>query len=132
MHLIVCIDTRDGMSFCDKRLSTDSRLNAYILRYTSGAKLWMDPYSTSLFPEADVRADADFLHKAKAGEYCFSEITPLEEINGLESVTLCHWNRSYPSTQKFPRSLLAGLRLVHTEDFPGNSHEKISIERYTL
>lgn len=130
MHLILCIDQRDGMSFCGRRLSSDIRLTEYILQLAAGNKLWMNGYSAKLFPAA-ITVDEDFLQKAAEGEYCFAENTPLEGITDLESVTLCHWNRSYPFTQVFPRSLIADMRLLHSEHFPGKSHELITVERYT-
>lgn len=133
MHLIFCIDDRDGISFCGRRLSRDSALNEHILRLSAGHILWMNHDSSKLFPEDTVVADADFLCKAGPGDYCLVETTPVPDtLENLESVILYHWNRSYPSTVKFPRELLSGMRLVHTEYFPGNSHEKITMERYTL
>ena len=132
MHLIVCVEQQDGMSFCGRRLSSDRALTEYILSITSGSKLWVNDYSAKLFPETEINVHACFLHMASRGEYCFVENTPLENLTNLESVTLCHWNRRYPSTEIFPRMLLAELHLVHTEEFPGNSHETLTIERYTL
>lgn len=131
MHLILCIDERDGLSFCGRRLSQDKILNQHMLRITTGHKLWMSPYSGKLFPGEDIWVDEDFQQKASAGDYCFLETAPLlEEYENLESVILYHWNRSYPSTVKFPRKLLETMHLEHTEEFPGNSHEKITMERY--
>lgn len=132
MHLILCVDERDGMSFCGRRLSSDCSLTEYILQLASGSKLWMNAYSAQIFPAAEIAVHEDFLQRAGKGEYCFAEITPLKDITDVESVILCHWNRRYPFTQTFPRTLLADMHLVHTEHFPGNSHEKITIERYTL
>ena len=130
MHLIVCVDDRDGMSFCGRPLSRDRELNAHMLRMTEGKKLWMSPNSAALFPEGTVCSHQDFLAKAGAGEYCFTETILPDPTVCLESVTLYHWNRAYPSTVRFPRSLLEGMRLVHTEEFPGNSHETITLERF--
>lgn len=130
MHLIVCIEEHDGMSYRGRRLSSDRALTEYILNLTSDSKLWMNAYSAGLFPQRAVCADEAFLHKAGEGEYCFAEATPLNELTNVESVTLCRWNRRYPSTCTFPRELLKGMRLEHREDFPGNSHDKITVERY--
>ena len=133
MHLIFCIDDRDGLSFCGRRLSQDRELNRHMLKLTSGHKLWMSHYSAKLFPDCSVQIDEDFQHKADTDDYCFLETAdPLEAYEHLESVTLYHWNRSYPSTQKFPRSLLNNMHLEYTEDFHGSSHEKITMERYAL
>lgn len=132
MHLIVCVEQQDGMSFCGRRLSSDRALTEYILSITSGNKLWMNDYSAKLFPETEINVHACFLHMASRGEYCFVENIPLENLTDIESVTLCHWNRRYPYTQIFPRKLLARMHLVQSVDFPGNSHEKITVERYTI
>ena len=61
MHLIVCVDDRDGMSFCGRRLSRDRELIAHILKLTAGRKLWMSAYSAKMFPDADVMEDESFL-----------------------------------------------------------------------
>ena len=133
MHLIVCIDDRDGIAFCGRRLSRDREVSAHILSLAAGCNLWMHPYSAQLFPNAVVLSDPEFLSKAQSGDYCFSETTPLpDRLDNLESVILYHWNRSYPSNLRFPRSLIENMKLVYTEDFPGNSHDNITMEQYTL
>lgn len=131
MHLIICIDDRDGVSFCGRRLSQDRELNRHILELTDGHELWMSSYSAKLFSDCNVRIDDAFQYKAGMGDYCFLETDAiLNAYEHLESVVLYHWNRTYPSTQKFPRTLLANMRLVHTEEFSGSSHEKITMERF--
>lgn len=133
MHLIVCIDQRDGMLFNCRRLSSDKVLTQRILQMTQGSTLWMSSYSAKLFSgfEGSIHVAQDCLHRAQPGEFCFAEdadILPVKEY--LESVTLFHWNRNYPADLYFPRELLKNMRLVHTEEFPGNSHETITLERY--
>lgn len=133
MHLILCIDERDGLSFCGRRLSRDSRVIDHMLSLTEGHTLWVHPYSAKLFSQGEVKADELFLSKAGQGDYCFAEITPLlHPTQDLESVTLYHWNRAYPATEKFDRKLLQSFRLTLREEFPGNSHETITMERYSL
>ena len=130
MHLIVCVDDRDGMSFGGRRLSSDRVLTEYILSLTSATKLWMNTYSAALFPQDKACVAEDFLCKAREGEYCFAENTALTDKLSLESVTLCRWNRRYPFTQVFPRELMQGMHLEHIQEFSGNSHDKITVERY--
>ena len=132
MHLIVCIDECDGMSFCGRRQSRDSEVFAHMLRIADGVKLWMSAYSAPFFAGTDVAVDEDFQRKAGAGEYCFVETDPLlPTYENLESVVLYYWNRTYPSTMKVPRSLLDGMHLECTEEFAGRSHERITMERFT-
>lgn len=131
MHLIFCVDERDGLSFCGRRLSQDRVLNAHILQVTEGRKLWMSPYSAKLFPDGAVLVDADYLSKAQVGDYCLVEKGPFPKVwQSVESVILYHWNRAYPATERFPRSLLENMRKEIIEEFSGNSHEKITMERY--
>jgi len=133
MRLIFCVDERDGLSFCGRRLSRDREVYAHILRLCNGHPIWTAPDSASLFPEGTVCADKDFLQKAADDDYCFLEtLPPIDMFRRAESVILYHWNRCYPSTEKFPRELLLGMHLCCSEDFPGNSHETITMERYTL
>lgn len=133
MHLILCIDRRNGMSFCGKRQSSDRMVTEDILNITAGQRLWMSPYSAGLFPEGSVCVDPDFLSKAGQGDYCFLETTPLpSELSGLESVILYRWNRHYPSTVTFPVSILLPFVLNESREFSGNSHDTITMERYTL
>lgn len=133
MHLIVCVDDRYGMSFCGRRLSRDKAVSAHILHISAHNELWIHPSSKILFPDLNVKTDPDFLSKAKEGSYCFVETTALpDKMENLESVILYHWNRAYPATVKFPQELLKDMHLAHTEEFPGNSHDKITMERYTL
>lgn len=132
MHLIVCIDERDGLSFCGRRLSRDGILNRHMQNLSSGHKLWMNAYSGKMFTDAEICIHEQFLEKAEPGDYCFLENAPLPETNeALESVILYHWNRTYPSTVRFPRALLHGMHLAKTEEFSGRSHETITMEWYT-
>ena len=128
MHLILCADDRNGLSFCGRRLSRDRLLIEHMLMLSAGQRLWVHPYSLPLFPSDAVIAHEAFLDKAQAGEYCFLEISRLPET--VESVVLYRWNRAYPATETLPQNLLSSMHLVHTEEFPGSSHEKITMEKY--
>ena len=130
MHLIVCVDDRDGMAFCGRRLSRDSEVYAHMLHMTHESLLWLHPDSAGFFPEGSVNADPDFLKKAGVGEYCFAETRLPDLSDSLESVTLYHWNRAYPATLYFDRKLLETMQLDRMEEFPGSSHEKITMERF--
>ena len=132
MHLFVCVDERDGLSFCGRRLSRDRRVTEHILRLTEGGNLWMSTYSAKLFPGSAICVAGDFQRKARAGDYCFVETTLLDTYDNLESVILYHWNRAYPATVHFPRKLLDGMKLAEVQEFPGSAHERITMERYTL
>lgn len=131
MHLIACVDNRFGMSFCGHRQSRDREVIAHILRLAKDSDLWVGPYSQKLFPCDQVCVAKDFQNAAKDGDYCFVEKSvPAEVYEKLESVTLYHWNRNYPSTVKFPMTILASMHRESVEEFAGFSHNIITMERY--
>lgn len=133
MHLIVFVDETDGMSFAGMRQSRDREVISHILRLSEGCRLWVSPYSAPLFPADRVTVHEEPQQKAEKGDYCVAEIRVLPECaKMLESVTLYCWNRKYPSTEKFPRQMLSSMRLDEVSEFPGYSHETITMERYLL
>ena len=132
MNLIVCLDDRNGMMFNGRRLSRDRILREYLLEL-SGGKLWMNAFSAGQFEKKDgLEIREDFLESTPDGEFCFLENQPCQTFEDrIEQVILCKWNRTYPSDQKFDISLDDhGWNCISTEEFPGSSHEKITVEVY--
>ena len=132
MILIVCLDDKGGMAFNRRRQSKDRVLREQILALT-GRPLWMNSYSSLQFEAApNIRVDEDFLEKAGQGEYCFAEFPPLAPYAAkAERILAARWNRVYPADAKLDIPLKEGLRnLVARREFPGSSHETISLEVY--
>ena len=93
----------------------------------------MSPYSRGLFPEAaDICAGWDFLQAAGSEDLCFLETEdPAPWMSKANKIILFCWNRAYPFDLQFPRKQLFGSwQLVRAEDFPGNSHDRITMEVY--
>lgn len=133
MKLIVCLDDNNGMLFNKRRQSSDCLVAERISSLMSGEALWVDAYSVPLFDSQNIslRVDDDFLQKAAAGEWCFIERQDFQEIaSSVEEIVIFRWNRRYPSDVCFPEILLSERVLLSTEDFPGNSHEMITMEVY--
>lgn len=135
MIMIACVDDNMGMMFNHLRQSQDRVLRERVLETTNGKKLWMNHYSAKQFSENNtpqINVDDNFMSEAGDGEYCFVEncdVTPY--LSWVEKIILYRWNRRYPSDQTFPINLsVGGWKLVHTEDFSGSSHEKITEEIY--
>ena len=76
--------------------------------------------------------EEDFLAKAGPGEYAFAEFPPLAPYaKDAERIIVLRWNRAYPADAKLDIPLKPGLwNLVSREDFPGSSHEKLTLEIY--
>lgn len=133
MILIVCLDDKNGMAFNRRRQSQDALARERILSLTGGAPLWMNAYSARQFGDApNIRVDEAFLEKAGAGEYAFAEFPPLVPIaKEVERIYVIRWNRAYPADAKLDIPLKEGLwNLAESEDFPGSSHEKLTLEIY--
>ena len=134
MIAVLCIDDNLGTMFNSRRQSRDRVVTEKILELSDGKTLWMSSYSFKLFEMSDsinIMAEDDFPKKAEDGEYCFFEGQPLTPYDSkTEKIVLFKWNRSYPADVFFDASVLNKRRLVHTEDFQGSSHEKITMEVY--
>lgn len=133
MNVIVCIDDNYGMMFNKRRLSKDITLTKKIAEITKSSKLWLNKYSYSLFEQlntSNINVDENYLAEATNGEFCFvedKELKPYEKW--IENLIVFRWNRSYPADQTLDIDL-SKWRLSKTNEFEGNSHEKITMEVY--
>ena len=134
MRLIVCLDDRNGMLFGGRRQSRDRAVTERILTLTAGSKLWMNEYTAILFSdESGIFVDEMFLDRAEKTDFCFVEDKQILPVaDKIEQIVAFKWNRHYPADTYFPFSLDASpWKMLQTEEFAGNSHEKITMEVYT-
>lgn len=136
MIVIACVDEKNGMLFNGRRQSRDSVLCRDILRECRGKKLYISPYSSSLFEKSgDVKIIVSENIAAQAGEdsFCFMEDTQIcgceEQISRL---ILYNWNRAYPADFYLPLDISAdSWELKRQEEFKGSSHERITKKVYS-
>ena len=127
MILAVCVDDKMGLSFSGRRQSKDSEVRRRLLAL-SGGRLRMSEYSARQFEE-DVSSGADWLSGAENGDWCFAEDTSYQRCaDAIEQIVLFRWNRHYPADEHF--RFPGKWALVHSEEFPGTSHDKITMEVY--
>lgn len=134
MKLMVCLDEKDGMSFFGRRQSMDRVLQSRALALAGNGKLWMNRYTAEQFsawPERITVAE-DFLLTAPENAWCFAEVTEVSAcLDRAEQIVIFRWNRLYPSDRSFPmQRLKEGWYPVSREDFPGYSHDNITMEVY--
>ncbi len=130
MRVIVCIDDNGGMLFNNRRQSRDKAVIKKIEKITEGAFLWVNEYSQGLF-QGDVIVDDDLLVKAKEYDYCFIENIPLSEhIDSINTLYIFKWNRKYPYDFKLDIDFERLYHIDTTEDIVGNSHERITLEKW--
>lgn len=135
MKIIVCLDDKNGMMFANRRQSKDRLLRQDMLQMTEGDRLWMSPYSARQFTEEaqQIVVDPEFLSKAQVQDWCFVEDADVTQAEGISEIAIYRWNRTYPSDKTFPTELFASRwKLLSTKDFPGSSHERITLEVYAL
>lgn len=132
MNIVCIVDDHNGMMFNHRRLSRDHILMEKILEISSHTTLRAAPYSKELFvsPSSDIIFSDNFLDEAEPGDICFVEDRKLQPYSHrIDTFYLFHWNRVYPSDQKLdflPSE--NGFSLRKSEDFPGSSHDKITLE----
>lgn len=132
MKLILTLDDNNGMMFNHRRQSSDAAIRNRVKEIINEELLYLNTYSAEQFMDNDIRLliDEDFLHKAGREEYCFVEDRKLSDIReDIEEFVIFRWNRKYPSD--FVLDVLpedCGMVCVSTEEFAGNSHEKITVE----
>lgn len=132
MILITVVDDRMGLCFNHRRLSQDKLLSKKILDMTENKTLWMSAYSSRMFglEHTQINVDDNCLHEAAEREYCFIETEdPVIAEKWIEKIILFRWNRKYPSDIRFTIDL-SKWKLSSTEEFTGNSHDKITMEVY--
>lgn len=137
MIIIAAVDNRNGLMFNNRRQSQDKVLCKKILELTTGSKLWVNHYTEKQFTNMglchQLNIDDNLLNEAASGEYCFVENSSLQKSEQwIEKIILFKWNRDYPGDFFFDINLNSGKwNLIHSEDFVGSSHEKITMEVYT-
>lgn len=133
MIIMAAIDNAGGMLFNHRRVSMDRVLREKIVEISGGSVLRMDGYSARQFREGlppNAVVSETFLDEAGDGDFCFVEDRETAAYRDkIEKICLFKWNRDYPSDFKFdicPEQ--EGMRLAETEDFPGYSHDDITME----
>ncbi|MGN0400266.1 MAG: ribonuclease Z [Blautia sp.] len=132
MYLIACVDDRMGMLFNHRRVSRDKKVSLDILDLCKENYLYIEESSALLFAEVPcekIRIIKDFSSADLKGQYVFLENPEKIQEQDTEEIILYRWNRKYPADRYFPIDLTR-WKMLETWEFPGNSHEKITKERY--
>lgn len=132
LNIIVCLDDKNGMLFNKRRQSTDSVLREKVLELVGSNRLLMNEYTKKQFCDSEnIITDEEFLNYANNEDYVFIENEDFKEkINNIQKIIIFRWNRVYPSDVKFDVYLLKSFKKVDSNDFKGNSHDKITMEVY--
>lgn len=134
MKVIVFLDNKNGMMFNKRRQSRDKAATDVVCEICQGNVLWMNDYSYSVYGNlegVEIKCCQDFMQKADTGEYALAETENLKVFEeNIEELLVFRWNRVYPSDKKLELDL-SGWKCTAEKEFLGNSHEKITLEKYT-
>ena len=122
MVLIVCLDDSNGMMFNNRRQSKDCEVRKDMLSMVGENKFWMSEYSKGQFEEKN-----NCCSNIDEADYIFVENSKDIPNVEFEKIIVYRWNRKYPSDMVFE---LKNRQLVSSEEFKGNSHDKITREIY--
>lgn len=133
MQVILTLDDQNGMMFNHRRQSRDRVMLARLVSLAEGRRLFVSPYTAGLFPDglpAGVVSVPDPLAAAGPEELCFVEDGALAPwVARVSGLYVFRWNRVYPADRRLDIDL-SGWRQELLEEFPGSSHDKITLERY--
>lgn len=131
MKVIVCLDDNKGMMFNRRRLSRDSKVIDSIISIVDTETLYMNSYSYALFKKQEIDCVVDdYFLDSNDDVYYFVEDNDLSDYDSeIDEIIIYWWNRNYPSDVKFAIDLSL-YSLYDSEEFIGNSHEKITKEIY--
>lgn len=133
MVILACVDNQFGMLFNHRRQSSDQVVIDKIIQISTGKCLWMNDYSSFLFPKSvSICINKNFLELATSGDFCFVESPEFEQyLHHIDKIVLFQWDRRYPADSYFPVSILKrGWRLMESTDFKGSSHDRITMKVY--
>lgn len=136
MKIIVCVYNDMGMMFNHRRQSRDSVLCEYLLSQYGKEKIYMTEYSSKIFERKDsIIIKENVIENINSKDYFFIEDANIfddmskEDIDKIDEIIMCFWNRDYPSDRKFNLDI-SMYRLEKETDIAGNSHDKITIKEY--
>ena len=131
MYVIVCADDNLGMLFNHRRQSQDRILRDYLTNLTRGRGFFMNEYSARQFQHpSGIQVSENFLDQAGKDDFCFVEDQSLQNYKDqIDGLILCRWNRVYPADFYLDLNF-SSWQLEYSEEFPGSSHEKITVEVY--
>ena len=135
MTVFVCTDERGGMTFMNRRVSSDKILTKDIEKTVGDGILYISDFSELLFENSDISVMSvpSPLDIAGEDDFVFVENIPLKQsLEKIDRIILYNWNRRYPFDFSFDLSPEEeGFRLLEKCEFKGNSHDKITKEIYT-
>ena len=127
MKVLLCVDDNNGMLFNHRRVSSDRAVTEKVNEIADG-RLFITEFSRKLFPDARI-IEEEGVRELGQVDYFFLENVSLASIVDMVSeLIVFRWNRRYPSDFCLDIVPEETYIMVSTEDFVGNSHDRITME----
>ncbi len=133
ISVAVCLDDELGMMFYGRRQTRDRVLCREFLDSVNGRKIYVNSFSSVLFPDAANLIISDNpLEECEGGGVVFAENLDIKaHLPDINEFIIYRWNRSYPSDKKFDINLEnEKFNLTSIIEFEGSSHGNIRKEIY--
>ena len=132
MILAVCVDDRSGLTFHNRRLSSDRAVIEDLVNLSQPNTIWIGNSSAGLFKGYDQWISVSDNVLDHRDGFCFAEYGDfLKCRHYVDALILYRWNRLYPSDVKFPlEAFLSEMHLKNVTEFKGSSHACITREVY--
>ena len=134
MILIFTLDDDNGTNLAGKRQSKDRVVGDKIIALAEN-NLHMLQKTASFFKNNDMTDVpctiwSDLWHLPTNAVFFAETPVPAEVMEQADKIYVFRWNRRYPSLAQ-DRVNLDGYNKEIIEEFPGDSHDKITLEVYT-
>ena len=134
MTVFVCVDTRGGLIFNDRRQSRDPKVIEDVIRTAGDGILYISDFSEDLFSDSDtsVISVPNPLLSAGEGAFVFVENLPLSPYaDKIDKLIVYNWGEPYPFDMKLDlKPTECGFRLRSRRTFAGIAHDKITREDF--
>lgn len=133
MILIFTLDDQNGTNLAGKRQSRDRVVGEKIIELANG-HLHILEKTASFFKNNDMSnipctIFSDLWQLPDDAVFFTESVVPKELMERAEKIYVFRWNRQYPSMVQ-DRVMLETFNKTIVEEFPGYSHEKITLEVY--
>lgn len=134
MILIFTLDDDNGTNLAGKRQSRDRVVGEKIITLADN-NLYILQKTASFFKNNDMSDVpcaiwSDLWQLPKQAVFFAEAPVPTAIMEQAEKIYVFRWNRRYPSLEQ-DRVNLDGYNKTIIEEFPGHSHDKITLEVYT-
>lgn len=132
MHIVLCLDMRNGRLFNNRRQSSDRCMREDLMTIVGDGTLWMDSYTAKQFTRLpNIRVSDTCQEEMGEQDICFAErgdLLPL--LCKASRLTVYRWDKVYPADSFLDAEALNAFSVTEKSEFAGYSHDHITREVY--